>query len=108
MDGHNEGRGVTLRVGLHRPRHPVGAGAAPQTGAGGVEVAVVPVRSVLPLVVAVVLTSLTISAPPPALLETGHLPDEVHGQVGALTVAGLAPAALGGAAGDDRCDEREE
>ena len=60
------------------------------------------VRSVLPLVVAVVLTSLTISAPPPALLETGHLPDEVHGQVGALAVAGLAPVAGGeGGAGDE-------
>ena len=102
MDSHYEGRGVTLRVGLHRPRHPVGAGAGPQTGAGGVEEAVPPVGSVLPLVVAVVLTSLTISAPPPALLETGHLPDEVHGQVGALAVAGLAPVAGGeGGAGDE-------
>ena len=95
MDGHYEGRGVTLRVGLHRPRHPVGAGAGPQTGAGGVDeavAAVAAVGSVLPLVVAVVLTSLTISAPPPALLETGHLPDEVHGQVGALPVSRLTPA----------------
>ena len=101
MDGHYDWGSFTVRMKLLSSRHPGGAG--PQAGAGGVEVAVSPVGSNLPLVVAVVLTPLTVGALPPALLQAVHLPDEVHGEVRALAVSGLAPPGdgAGGLGGEE-------
>ena len=87
------------------PRHP--AGGLPQAGAGGVEVAVTEVRAHTnpPALVAVVVAVVPGDAGGSALLQAAHLPDEVHGQVRALTVPRKTPRSKGGG---ESCQAGEE